>query len=138
MYEIRVSTEFCAAHALIIAGAIEPTHGHNFRVTLTLAGERLDADGLLVDFHAVERWLAAIVRPFTNNDLSKVPPFDAPGEQPGKYNASAERIAQHIGDAMIEILTRELDKGTKERGVRVVSVEVTEARGCIAVYRPGC
>lgn len=139
MYEVRVSTEFCAAHAIIIQGVTEPTHGHNFRVLLTLAGDRLDADGLLVDFHAVEKWLGEIVRPFVNADLSKTPPFDLPGERggtPPKYNASAERIAQHIGESMARTMGASLDEGSRRRGVRLASVEVTEAPGCVAVYKP--
>lgn len=132
MFEIRVTTEFCAAHALVIRGLPEPTHGHNFRATLTIAGDRLDPDGLLVDFHLVERCLAEIVRPFINADLSRTPPFNASPP----HNASAEHIAQHIADSLAALLSRTLDPDALARNVRVVSCEVTEAPGCVAVYTP--
>jgi 6-pyruvoyltetrahydropterin/6-carboxytetrahydropterin synthase len=64
MYEITVDRTFCAAHALMISGQREPLHGHNWHVTVTIAGEVLDDDGLLCDFHTVGRVLKDVCRPF--------------------------------------------------------------------------
>ena len=72
MYQITVERDFCAAHALLIAGTREPIHGHNFRVTATISGERLDDDGLLCDFHTVNAVLKDICRPLVNADLNRV------------------------------------------------------------------
>jgi 6-pyruvoyltetrahydropterin/6-carboxytetrahydropterin synthase len=121
VFEISVQTEFCAAHALVIAGQKEPLHGHNWRVTATLAGEALDADGLLCDFHAVEAALAEVIAPFRNADLNRAPPFT-------DVNPSAENVAKHIGIA--------LQVRLKPGPARVSSVSVTEAPGCVATYRP--
>ncbi|QYU66529.1 6-carboxytetrahydropterin synthase [Leptolyngbya sp. 15MV] len=55
MYEIDVQAEFSAAHAIRIAGIVEPLHGHNWHVTATVVGPELDADGLLCDFHTIEQ-----------------------------------------------------------------------------------
>jgi 6-pyruvoyltetrahydropterin/6-carboxytetrahydropterin synthase len=123
MFEINVEAEFCAAHALLIQGVREPVHGHNWRVTATLAGSRLDDDLLLIDFHAVEAELAAILAPFRNADLNRTPPFDG-------INPSAEAVARHIGDT----LNRRLPDGPDRP--RVVAIRVTEAPGCSVVYRP--
>lgn len=120
VYEISVEDEFCAAHALLIAGAREAVHGHNWRVTLTVVGERLDDDGLLVDFHAVARVLNEVLGPLRNADLNRTPPFDA-------VNPSAEAVARHIA----------VEVGCRLAGVRVSGVRVTEAPGCAVTYRPG-
>ena len=125
MYEITVESAFCAAHAIVIAGEKEPLHGHNFRVTATIAGGTLDADGLLCDFHAVEQALREILAPFQNQNLNDTPPFD-------RVNPTAERIAEHIGTS----LTRSLHTALSPRAL-VTSVRVTEAEGCAATYRPG-
>lgn len=121
MFQLELETEFSAAHAIVIAGVRERVHGHNFRVRFVVEGERLDADGLLCDFHAVERWIEEIVGPFRDGDLNATPPFD-------RVNPTAERIAEHLGVS----LGRRLPAG-----VRVASVRVTEATRCAAVYVPG-
>jgi 6-pyruvoyl-tetrahydropterin synthase len=80
MFTIAVTREFCAAHAIVIAGVREPLHGHNFRVTATLEGESLDGEGLLCDFHLVERELEAIMgRVPTSVRVASVSVTEAPG-----------------------------------------------------------
>jgi|SRR6185295_4157810 len=124
MYELTVSAEFCAAHAIRIAGQREPTHGHNFRVTALIQGPTLDHDGLLCDFHTVEETLTQIIEPFQNRDLNATPPFDA-------INPTAELIAKHIADQLGATLNSALAPHA-----RVSAVSVTEAPGCLATYRP--
>jgi len=120
MFELTIRTEFCAAHAIVIRGVREPVHGHNWRVTLTVAGDQLDDDGLLCDFHELERALAEIVAPFQNADLNNTAPFH-------ELNPTAEHIAQHIGESMAKTLTG---------GVHVQCASVTEAPGCEATWKP--
>lgn len=119
-FAIEIEHEFCAAHAIVIAGQREPVHGHNWRVRVTLTSGRLDSDSLVCDFHAAESALRAITAPFTNANLNETPPFDA-------INPTAERVAEHIGQAMEEAL---------QPSARVESVRVTEAPGCAAIWRP--
>ena len=57
MYEIAVHAEFAAAHAITIAGAVEPLHGHNWRVTARFTAHALDHDGLVCDFHTIHHTL---------------------------------------------------------------------------------
>jgi len=124
VYELTIHTVFCAAHAIMLRGEREPVHGHNWRITAVVSGPTLDDDSLLVDFHALERALADIVRPFHNNDLNRTPPFD-------RTNPTAEMVARHIADS----LASRLDADARSRGVRVTGVSVTEAEGCVATYR---
>jgi 6-pyruvoyltetrahydropterin/6-carboxytetrahydropterin synthase len=118
-YELEIRAEFCAAHAIVIRGRREPVHGHNWKVTATVAGDRLDDDGLLCDFHEIERALGAIIAPFHNGNLNGAPPFD-------QTNPTAELVARHIGE--------HLAKACPE-GVTVKCVRVTEAPNCAAVWR---
>lgn len=122
-FEITVDREFCAGHALRIAGTIEPVHGHNWRVTVGIAGETLDTDGLLCDFHTVEERLDGILAGFTNRHLNEVEPFSR------GLNPSAENVARHIADRLADEL------GAMEPAARVAWVRVTEAPGCAAIYR---
>jgi len=119
MFELSIETEFCAAHAIVIAGEREPLHGHNWRLTVTVGGAELDGDGLLVDFHALERLVGGVVAPMHNRTLNDVAPFD-------RVNPTAEELARHI--------YRRVDEGLPD-GVAVIAVRVTEAPGCAAVYR---
>lgn len=123
MFEITVQTEFAAAHALVISGVKEPIHGHNWHVTVTIAGQRLDADGLLCDFHTVEEVLANIVAPFHNANMNETPPFD-------QLNPSAEHVAKYIADALSERLDSALSPHAA-----ISCVRVTEAPRCAATYR---
>lgn len=123
MYELTVEGEFCAAHAIVIDGRREPVHGHNWHVTVGLAGETLDSNGLLCDFHAVENVLADVIGLFRNSDLNRTPPFD-------RENPTAENVARHIG---VQLSSR-LDPTLSPRA-GVAWVRVTEATGCAATYR---
>jgi 6-pyruvoyltetrahydropterin/6-carboxytetrahydropterin synthase len=125
MYEITVESEFAAAHAIVIAGARETLHGHNWHVVVKVSGDRLDADGLLCDFHTVEDLLREIVTPFHNRNLNDVAPFD-------RINPTAELVAKHIGDELAAGLNTSLAPAAW-----VSSVCVTEAARCTATYRLG-
>jgi 6-pyruvoyltetrahydropterin/6-carboxytetrahydropterin synthase len=124
MFELTVQAEFCAAHAISIAGTREPVHGHNWRVTVQLSGQTLDGDGLLCDFHTVESKLAEIIDPFRNADLNRIEPFT-------RINPSAENVARHIAQRLTESLGDALAPHA-----RVSAVSITEAPGCVATYRP--
>jgi 6-pyruvoyltetrahydropterin/6-carboxytetrahydropterin synthase len=127
MFQISVEKEFCAAHALLIAGipgGREPIHGHNFHLTVTLQGDRLDEDGLLLDFHALERLVDEIIRPLNNQNLNDTLPI----------NPTAELIAKHIAGRIIAGLPSITPKGAP--APRLASIRLTEAPGCAVIYTP--
>ena len=124
MFEITVQTIFSAAHALTVAGIKKPIHGHNWHVKATLAGDNLDDDGLLCDFHTVESSLQAIVADFNNQNLNDHPAFR-------ENNPSAERVAGYIADELIQRV-----EPTLAPHARLTSVSVSESPGCVATYRP--
>lgn len=142
MFDLEISGHFSAAHAIVIGGAREALHGHDWHVTVTVRGERLDREGLLVDFHWLEGALRGVIGPFQNANLNEIEPF-ASG-----LNPTAEHVARHIGQSLSEQLATRARNGPKERkaprsankrggGVRVYSVRVTEAVGCAATFYTG-
>lgn len=122
-FEITIETTFAAAHALRLPdGSDEPTHGHNWHVRVTVARAGLDAMATVMDFHDLERVVHDIVAPWHNRTLNDVAPFAG-----GAVNPSAERVAECIGQATAQHLPT---------GVTLERVEVGEAPGCTATYRP--
>jgi 6-pyruvoyltetrahydropterin/6-carboxytetrahydropterin synthase len=124
VFELTVQREFCAAHAIMMGGVREAVHGHNWRVTVTVAGRQLDGDGLLCDFHELERQLDEVIGPLDCGDLNATAPFD-------RVNPTAEHVALHIANSLI---ANSLKSGLPQ-GVRVAAVSVTEAPGCMATVR---
>lgn len=125
MFEVTVDTEFCAAHAIRVAGVREPVHGHNWRVRVCVGCDALDDEGLVCDFHALERAVEEIIEPWQNADLN------TSAGLAGK-NPTAEVVAQHIGERVGAWTT-----SACREGVRVLWARVTEAPGCAAVWRAG-
>jgi 6-pyruvoyltetrahydropterin/6-carboxytetrahydropterin synthase len=123
-FALEVECEFAAAHAIVLAGERERLHGHNWRVVVSVGGERLDGEELLCDFHAVERLLGDIVSPFRDRNLNECAPFD-------QVNPTAEAVARHIARE----LTAQL--GRANPAVHVEWVRVTEAPRCTAIVRVG-
>ncbi|MFI4859870.1 MAG: 6-pyruvoyl trahydropterin synthase family protein [Phycisphaerales bacterium JB063] len=139
-FEIVYQTEFAAAHAIVLPdGSLEPVHGHNWSVTVTVTADALDAIDTVMDFHDLERIVLAITGAWHNRNLNDVPPFvraeaDAAGNTPDtlsrhglSISPTAERVAEHLGDSVAAALPG---------AVRLLRVAIGEAPGCTAVYRP--
>ncbi len=128
MYEITIHKVFCAAHALRMPdGSMEPLHGHNWNVSVTVSAGKLDKMECVMDFHALEAMVNDVLGGVDNANLNELPPFRG-REGKLKINPSAERVAWWIGEVVLDELPK---------GVKLVSVSVTEAPGCTASYRPG-
>ncbi len=127
MYDITVTRQFTARHALRLSDdTMESSHSHDWKVRVTVEAEQLDAIECVMDFHDLEAALAPLMKLVDGNDLNRLPPFC--GEKGNLWiNPSAERVAWWIGTEV---------QRTTPRGVRLVSVSVTEAPGCEACWRP--
>lgn len=122
MFEITVGGWFAAAHQLRFPdGSCEPLHGHNWQVRVTFAGPALDELGVLVDFTAVKPRLDAVLLELHDRHLNDLSYF-------ADINPSAENVARHIAAQLA---------GLAVAPVRLAAVEVEEAPGCVARYRPG-
>ena len=76
MYEVIVEQTFAAAHALRnYHGSCEKTHGHNFKVQVTVLGETVDQAGMLVDFLDLKRHMDQVVMRLDHTFLNEIEPF---------------------------------------------------------------
>ena len=122
MFEISVEETFASGHALRgYWGKCEKVHGHNYKVLVTVEGEKLDAAGLLLDFVEVKRLLRAVIERLDHEFLNDVPPFDA-------LNPSAENMAKYFYDEISQSLPRS--------PARLSSVKIWETDTSTATYRP--
>ncbi|MEZ5401501.1 MAG: 6-carboxytetrahydropterin synthase QueD [Bryobacteraceae bacterium] len=122
MFEASVTQWFAAAHALRgYKGKCENLHGHNYKVEVTVAGDKLDGCGLIADFVDIKSALKSAIDRLDHTNLNETPPFDE------ELNPSAENIAWYIW--------REVQAQLGE-ATHVASVKVWETEGCVAVYRP--
>jgi 6-pyruvoyltetrahydropterin/6-carboxytetrahydropterin synthase len=124
MFEVTVEQTFAAAHALRnYKGGCENLHGHNFKVQVVLAGERLDEAGLLVDFIDVKNLMRRVMAGLDHQNLNEVAPFDV-------KNPSAENIAEYFYSQMTSGLW------DTPVPVRILEVKVWETEIQSATYRP--
>jgi 6-pyruvoyltetrahydropterin/6-carboxytetrahydropterin synthase len=117
-FEVTTQRTFSASHQLrLYDGSIEPLHGHNWVVRVTVVGEKLDSIGVVIDFHVLERLVDELILPMHNRHLNELAPF-------ARDNPSAENVALHVG------------RGLKlPAGVRLGSVQVWETPENSAIYR---
>jgi 6-pyruvoyltetrahydropterin/6-carboxytetrahydropterin synthase len=117
-FQITTTRYFSAAHQLrLYDGSLEPLHGHNWKVKVTVGAAKLDEIGVVMDFHELERQVDRLLAPLHNRHLNQTEAF-------AKLNASAENVALHIARAL-----------TLPAGVELASVEVWETEGNSAVWR---
>jgi 6-pyruvoyltetrahydropterin/6-carboxytetrahydropterin synthase len=126
MFEVAVTETFAAGHALRnYRGKCERVHGHNYRVCVTMQGERLDDIGMLVDFGEIKRVLRDAIAYLDHQFINDLPPFD-------KINPSAENMAKYFCEQM----QKGLDEGMGKVPVHIHSVQVWETDTSVATYRP--
>jgi 6-pyruvoyltetrahydropterin/6-carboxytetrahydropterin synthase len=90
VYTLTVRSSFAAAHRLReYAGNCERLHGHNWQVEATVESERLDEQGMAMDFRAMKGALHDILSGMDHRYLNEIPPFDA-------QNPSSENLARYI------------------------------------------
>ncbi len=124
MFEVAVEQDFASAHALRnYKGRCENVHGHNWKVRVVIAGEKLDETGMLVDFLDVKDLMAGIIDTIDHQFLNEIPPFDV-------VNPSAENIAEYFYTRMAEGLR------AMPMPVRVTEVKIWETAIQSATYRP--
>ncbi len=125
MFEVSVERTFAAGHALRgYRGKCENVHGHNYKVRVTLAGERLDSVGLLCDFVEVKRLIQSIVDRLDHRFMNDIPPFD-------ELNPSAENLARYF----YQEIRRGLEMSPPVVPVRIGEVTIWETDTTTATYR---
>lgn len=119
MFQIATTRCFSAAHQLRLHdGSLEPLHGHNWQVKVTVAAAKLDSIGVVMDFHELERLVDRVIAPLHNRHLNDTAAF-------ASINPSAENVALHVGQAL-----------RLPEHVKLAAVEVWETPVNSAIYRP--
>ena len=122
MFELKVVTHFAAAHQLtMVAKKCENLHGHNWKVEVYLAGDKLNDAGVVMDFGEIKRHLADIKKSLDHRFLNDLECFQS-------GNPSSENIARFIAESMQEKIT--------EPGIRVSRVSAWESEDASATYIP--
>jgi 6-pyruvoyltetrahydropterin/6-carboxytetrahydropterin synthase len=120
MYELKVITDFAAAHQLRnFRGECERLHGHNWRIEVVLSGDRLNEAGLLIDFKDVKTAANKILEDLDHAYLNDLPQFK-------DENPSSENIAAYL----FQRLSSELNKGH----LKVTKVTAWESDSACASY----
>ena len=120
MYELKIITSFSAAHRLEnFYGKCEALHGHNWKVEVSLQGDKLDEAGLLQDFGAVKARTRELLEEVDHKYLNELPAFS-------QQNPSSENLAFFIFQRLSGVLNRD--------GVKVSRVSVWESDTSCASY----
>lgn len=120
MYELKVITDFAAAHQLRnFRGECEKLHGHNWRIEVILSGDRLNQAGLLIDFKDIKTAAKKILEELDHSYLNDLPQFK-------NENPSSENIAAYL----FKKLSGELNKNH----VKVTKVTAWESDSACASY----
>ena len=123
MYELKVVTQFAAAHQLkMVAEKCENLHGQNWKVEVFLQGRLLDRAGVLIDFGEIKMHLADVMARLDHKFLNEIAAFG------GDCPPSSENIARYIAD--------ELQAAIDNPAVRVSRVSAWESDSACASYIP--
>jgi 6-pyruvoyltetrahydropterin/6-carboxytetrahydropterin synthase len=120
LYEIFVTTQFAAAHALSgYPGDCARLHGHNWGIEVAVRCAKLDALGMGLDFGDLEAGVKEILQGLDHYHLNELTAFQG-------VNPTAENLAR--------FLYLELGRRLNSEVIRVARVKVSETNGVGAVY----
>ena len=116
MYEIKVRTDFSAAHNLRnYHGKCEHLHGHNWVVEALFEYGNLDKDGMAIDFRLAKKILRGVTEKLDHSYLNDLKMLK-------KVNPTSENIAKFIYE------------NVKRKNARLRSVTVWENENSCATY----
>jgi 6-pyruvoyltetrahydropterin/6-carboxytetrahydropterin synthase len=94
MYKIAVLSHFSGAHRLrYLHGKCEELHGHNWKVEVSVVSDRLNKEGVVIDFKVLKQKVEKVLKPLDHTYLNDLPYFS--GKEP-----SSENIAKYIFDRL--------------------------------------
>ena len=119
-FEVGVVGGFRARHHLVgDFGPAREEHEHAYRVEATVAGERLRADGTLLDITVLQAGLARVTADLDGADLNALPGLTDP-------TPTAEVVARYIFGRVAD--------STRGQGLATLSVRVWESAEAFAAY----
>lgn len=126
-YELNKDMHFAAAHFVPheSAGKCQDTHGHTYFVNITVAGNKLNDAGFLVNFQDIKK---AVHNRYDHTLLNDHPDFDSAngfGVMP-----TTETVAEQIHENVQDILN------VARNGVQCLQVIVRETPSSYVIFRP--
>jgi 6-pyruvoyltetrahydropterin/6-carboxytetrahydropterin synthase len=122
MYELTILTDFGAAHQIPgYPGKCCHLHGHNWQVEVTVAGDRVNELGMIIDFSILKEEVSRVIATLDHQMLNELEPFR-------QASPTSENIAIYIYDSLAvrPVLI----------AVTVQSVRVWESSRSSVLYRP--
>ena len=120
MYELTVKAAFSAAHSLRdYEGPCCNVHGHNWAVEVVVRGDRLQPNGMLVDFADIKEATSEVLSRLDHTNLNEVTPFD-------RINPTSENLARYIYE--------QVGERVNTSDLTVTRVNVREAETSCASY----
>jgi 6-pyruvoyltetrahydropterin/6-carboxytetrahydropterin synthase len=120
MYELKVVTDFAAAHNLRnFRGKCESLHGHNWKVEVVIRCRDLDESGVVLDFAEIKAAAREVLTELDHRYLNEVPFFTT-------HNPSSENIARYLFQRLSERLN--------DNRVMVTRVSAWESEDACATY----
>lgn len=124
MYYLTIEDHISSAHQLReYKGKCENLHGHNWRIILTVKGEKLNNIGLLIDFHEMKDMLKNTLKHLDHTNINELEYFK-------KHNPSSEKMAQYIFKAISSELI-----SLNYNNIKVDSITVYESETCRCTYK---
>ncbi len=99
MFELLIEDKFSSAHSLKnYKGNCENLHGHNWKVQVTVQGDKLNDIGLLMDFRDLKNMLKEVLQELDHTFLNDIQYFK-------ENNTSSEYISKYIYSKLKEKLS---------------------------------
>ena len=122
MYELKVITNFSAAHQLKnFDGACEGLHGHNWKIEVCVTSDVLNKAEIVVDFRVLKQHVNAVIAGLDHKFLNDLEPFK-------DQNPSSENIARYVAEQLSLLL--------QAPEIKVSRVTAWESETACATYYP--
>ena len=100
MFEITVYSHFAGAHRLrYLQGRCEKLHGHNWKIEVSVVSNRLNREGIVLDFGILKQKVEQVLKTLDHTYLNELPYF-------AKIEPSSENIARYIFEKMEREVSR--------------------------------
>ena len=100
MFEITVYSHFAGAHRLRhLRGRCEKLHGHNWKIEVSVVSNRLNREGIVLDFGILKQKVEQVLKTLDHTYLNELPYF-------AKVEPSSENIARYIFEKMEKEVSR--------------------------------
>ncbi|MEJ5360616.1 MAG: 6-carboxytetrahydropterin synthase QueD [Spirochaetota bacterium] len=127
MYVLTIEDYISAAHQLKgYKGKCENIHGHNWKVEVSVYGQKLNDIGILIDFHDLKDMLKEVLQEFDHKNLNDIDEFT-------HQNPSSELLSKIIYQKIEKLLKQYSKKHSTN--INVLSVTVWESASCRSTYQ---